>query len=281
MPSPRGVSLVPTSDGMTIAIDSQDDSTLQTAGTGELVNGSIVAAVVPLPGVAAAPPDASRPAADATEPADWKFAAPSGAKNPKLIVIDPGHGGSDTGAEHNGLVEKELNLDVARRLRSVLIARGWQVKMTRDSDIDVYQPNDSARDELQARDDIANAAGARLLVSVHTNSFTTSELRGTTTYYYTSASRPLAEAIHARLAAALPTADDGIRKENFYVIHHQTMPGVLVEMAFLSNPGDAKLLKTSAFLQSIAVGIADGIGDFTSGNQPVSTNSTNDATDGN
>jgi N-acetylmuramoyl-L-alanine amidase len=59
------------------------------------------------------------------------------------------------------------------------------------------------------------------------------------------------------------------------------MPGVLVEMAFLSNPGDAKLLKTSAFLQSIAVGIADGIGDFTSGNQPVSTNSTNDATDGN
>jgi N-acetylmuramoyl-L-alanine amidase len=274
MPSPRGVSLVPTSDGMTIAIDSQDDSTMQIAGTGELVNGSIVAAVVPLPPVVAAP------APDAAEPAPWKFSGPSGVKNPKLIVIDPGHGGSDTGAEHNGLVEKDVNLDVARRLRGVLIARGWQVKMTRDSDIDVYQADDSAHDELQARDDIANSAGARLLVSVHTNAFTTSELSGTTTYYYTAASRPLAEAIHARLSQ-LPTADDGIRKENFYVIHHQNMPGVLVEMAFMSNPGDAKLLKSSAFLQSVAVGIADGIGDYTSGNQPVSTNSSNDSTDGN
>jgi len=278
MPSPREVTLIPSIDGMTIAIDSQDDSGVQTAGTGELIDGQLVAAIVPLPIVAAAP---------VTEGAEqpWKFSLPSGVRNPKLIVIDPGHGGSDTGAAHNGLVEAYLNLDVARRLRAVLIARGWQVKMTRDSDVDVYQPNDSARDELQARDDIANNAGARLLVSVHTNAFTTSELQGTTTYYYTASSHPLAEAVHARLAAALPTQDDGIRKENFYVIHHQTMPGILVEMAFMTNPGDAKLLSSSAFLQSVAVAIADGIGDYTSsGGQPVSSTSSDtsaNASDGN
>jgi N-acetylmuramoyl-L-alanine amidase len=277
MPSRRAVSLVPAPDGLTIAIDGQDDAGIQTAGTGELANGKLVAAIVPLPAVA---PDEA-PADAATAPA-WKFSPPPvNVRNPKLIVIDPGHGGSDRGAMHNGLVEATLNLDVARRLRAVLISRGWQVKMTRDSDVDVYQPNDSARDELQARDDIANNAGARLLVSIHTNSFTTSELNGTTTYYYTSSSRPLADAVHARLAAALPTADDGIRKENFYVIHHQTMPGILVEMAFLSNPGDAKLLSSNAFLQSVAVAIADGIDDYTSGSQPLSSTTTStNASDG-
>jgi N-acetylmuramoyl-L-alanine amidase len=278
LPSPRAVTLIPSTDGMTIAIDGADDAGIQTAGTGELLDGALVAAVVPLPVLAAAPPVAA--GSDET----WKFSPPDGVRNPKLIVIDPGHGGSDTGAEHNGLVEAYLNLDVSRRLRAVLIARGWQVKMTRDSDVDVYQPNDSARDELQARDDIANNAGARLLVSVHTNSFTTSDLNGTTTYYYTAGSHALAEAVHARLAAALSTTDDGIRKENFYVIHHQTMPGILVEMAFLSNHDDAKLLSSSAFLQSVAVAIADGIDDYASGGQPVSSTSINTSanpTDGN
>jgi N-acetylmuramoyl-L-alanine amidase len=278
LPSQRAVALVPSPDGMTIEIDSQDDTGVQTAGTGELTGGKLVAAVVPLPVVAAAP---------VTDNADqsWKFSPADGARNPKMIVIDPGHGGSDRGAQHHGLTEADLNLDVSRRLRAVLISRGWQVKMTRDTDVDVYAPNDSARDELQARDDIANAAGARLLVSVHTNAFTSSELNGTTTYYYTASSHALARAVHARLAAALPTSDDGIRKENFYVIHHQKMPGILVEMAFLSNAGDAKLLSSSAFLQSMAVAIADGIDDYTSGaGQPVSSNTLDTsgaATDGN
>jgi N-acetylmuramoyl-L-alanine amidase len=194
-----------------------------------------------------------------------------------LIVIDPGHGGSDDGAMHNGLVEKELNLDISKRLRAILLARGWQVKMTRDTDVDVFAPNDSARDDLQARCDVANHAGARLFVSVHTNSFTSADQDGTTTYYFKADSYGLAQSVHARLAAALPTTDDGIHKDNFYVIHHTKMPAILVETAFLSNPADAALLKTSSFLQKIAVGIADGIGDFTGG--PDSN--TNASSDGN
>jgi N-acetylmuramoyl-L-alanine amidase len=78
--------------------------------------------------------------------------------------------------------------------------------------------------------------------------------------------------VHARLASALPTADDGIRKENFYVIHHTTAPAILVETAFLSNPSDAKLLKSDAFLQKVATSIASGVGDYASPAQPLSSN---------
>ena len=224
-------------------------------------------------------PNASAPTASdngsgspVVAPPGWKFgsAAPSIAtapppapgSNPRLIVIDPGHGGSDTGAEHNGLVEKDLTLDISQRLRSVLIAQGWQVKMTRTTDVDVVAPDDDAKTELQGRCDVANNAGARLFVSVHINSFTTSDLNGTTTYYYKPGDVSFAEAIHHHLAAVLPTKDDGVRRENFYVVHHTTMPAVLVETAFLSNPTDAGYLRSPSFLQSVAQGIADGIKEY-------------------
>jgi N-acetylmuramoyl-L-alanine amidase len=260
---PRAVNLVPSSEGLTIEVSGQDDPAAQSYGTGELLPGRLYTGIVPLPPVSVAPGQLEAP----DEP--WKFGR-GVQTNSRLIVIDPGHGGSDTGAMHNGLVEKELNLDISKRLRAILIARGWEVKMTRDSDVDVFGPNASARDELQARDDVANKAGARLFVSIHINSFTSGDLNGTTTYYYKATSYALADAVHARLAAALPSKDDGIRKDNFYVIHHATMPAILVETAFLSNSADAQLLKSSAFLQKVAGGIADGIADYASGSQPLS-----------
>jgi N-acetylmuramoyl-L-alanine amidase len=144
-----------------------------------------------------------------------------------------------------------------------LVARGWQVQMTRTTDVDVYQPNDSAHDELQARDDIANQAGARLFVSVHTNSFSGSGPNGTTTYFYKGIDRAFADAIHRRFqGAALGTKDDGVIKNNFYVLVHSNMPAVLIETAFLSNPDDYALLSSPAWLQKIAQAIADGIGDY-------------------
>jgi N-acetylmuramoyl-L-alanine amidase len=273
--TPRIVDLRATDAGLQIAVNRLDDLEPAKAGTGEIAGGKSIAAIVPLPPPppdAAASPDGSAPgdgapgdsAPAAGPPPDWKFAPQlSAGVNPRLIVIDPGHGGSDRGAMHNGLTEASLNLDISKRLQALLIAHGWLVKMTRESDVDVYQPNDSAHDELQARCDIANSAGARLFISVHSNSFTTSELRGTTTYYYKADSYALADAIHARLAADLPTRDDGIRKENFYVIHHTNAPSVLIETAFVSNPGDAQLLRSDAFRQKVAVSIANGVGDFT------------------
>jgi N-acetylmuramoyl-L-alanine amidase len=182
--------------------------------------------------------------------------------NPRLIVIDPGHGGSDTGAMHNGLVEKVLTLDISMRLRTILTSRGWTVKMTRERDVDVVAPDDDARTELQGRCDVANNAGARLFVSVHINAFTTSDLNGTTTYYYKPGDETFAEAVQHRLIPLLGTKDDGVKHENLYVVRHTTMPAILVETAFLSNPDDAAKLRNPAFLQNVAEGIADGIGDY-------------------
>jgi N-acetylmuramoyl-L-alanine amidase len=267
--TPRIVNLVATNAGATIAVDRLDDLEPLRTGIGEISGGRLVASIVPLPAAPPVPDGGS----GAGAPSGWKFGPQLPPDvNPRLIVIDPGHGGSDRGAMHNGLVEAVLNLDMARRLRTLLVARGWTVKMTRDTDVDVYQPNDSARDELQARCDVANNAGARLFISIHSNSFTTSELNGTTTYYYKADSYGLADAVHARLAANLPTQDDGIRKENFYVIHHTSAPAILVESAFVSNPSDAQYLHSEAFLQKVAASIASGVGDYASPSQPVGAN---------
>jgi N-acetylmuramoyl-L-alanine amidase len=253
MPSPRTVSFVPTATGVTITVGNTDDPSAQTSATGEIANGQLLA-VVPLP-PPPIPPDPSLFS---------KFDPGPGtvARNPRLIVIDPGHGGSDFGAVHNGMNEKDLTLDMSRRLRAALIARGWEVKMTRDSDVDVYKPNDGAVEELQARDDVAINSGARFFISIHVNAFTTPDLNGTTTYYFRDDSVGLATAVHARLANTLPTADDGIKKNNFYVIHHSTMPSILVETAFVSNPGDAALLRTESFKNQVAKAIAAGVGDY-------------------
>jgi N-acetylmuramoyl-L-alanine amidase len=273
--SPRAIDLVPSAGGLTIAVSAADDANPERSGAGDIADGRITATALPSP-----PPETAQGADGDPNPEPtptWKFAPPAGT-NPKLIVIDPGHGGSDFGAMHNGLVEKDLTLDISRRLRTILVARGWQVKMTRDADVDVYEPNDSAHDELQARDDVANQAGARLFVSVHCNAFETSALSGTTTYYYNPDSYALAGAVHARLIQNLGTKNDGVRKDNFYVIHHAKMPAILIEAAFLSNPGDAALLHSAAFLQKIASSIADGVGDYASPSQPLT--SANTAPDG-
>ena len=182
--------------------------------------------------------------------------------NPRLIVIDPGHGGSDRGTIHGGVAEAELTLDMAKRLRDILIARGWEVKMTRDTDVDVYAPNDSAHDELQARVDVANKAGARLFVSIHANAFINSGPYGTTCYVSKPEDVAFARIVEAHLAAD-GTKDDGIVKSHLYVTLHTRMPAVLIETAFLSNPSDYALLTSAAWRQKVAQEIADGIGQYT------------------
>ena len=186
-----------------------------------------------------------------------------------LIVIDPGHGGNDPGAMNQsyGLVESRLTLDISNRLRNDLRRLGWRVVMTRDADYEVGDPNGDDHQELQARCDVANAAGARVFVSVHINSSTASSLNGTTTYYWRSSDRALAAAIQNALVAADGIHGVGVRREQFYVINHTDMPAALVETAFLSNPHDAALLQNSAFLDKLASGIAQGIMDYTGGPQ--------------
>ena len=196
-----------------------------------------------------------------------RVAVTAGPSHPNLIVIDPGHGGNDPGAlnQQYGLIESHLTLAIAQRLKSNLEHAGWRVILTRDGDYEVGDPNGNDDQELQARCDIANAAGARLFISVHINSSVSSEPNGLTTYFWRPADRTLAQVIQNATARTSGAGDAGVKRENFYVIHHTVMPSVLIENAYLSNGHDAALLAQPAFLDRLAAGIAQGIKDYTGG----------------
>jgi N-acetylmuramoyl-L-alanine amidase len=187
--------------------------------------------------------------------------------DPRLIVIDPGHGGNDPGAinESMGLTEKNLTLAISKRLRADLQHAGWRVAMTRDGDYEVGDPVGNDKQELQARCDVANAAGARLFISVHINASVSSEPNGVTTYFWREDARTFANDVQNAIVTGTAIHDDGIIRNNFYVIHHTMMPGVLVEVAYLSNDHDAQLLSQAWFLDRVADDIAQGVGTFTGG----------------
>jgi N-acetylmuramoyl-L-alanine amidase len=261
---PKTLSVSPSATGLEIDVASADAATdVAREGGGSV--GSVISSNEQTASVTPAPLGEPGGTVGESDTAYWKFGPhqPSYVPtNPRLIVIDPGHGGSDAGAIHDGVAEKSITLDVAERLRAVLVARGWQVKMTRDTDVDVYAPDDSARQELQARVDVANNAGARLFVSIHGNSYINSGPYGTTCYISKKSDLALARFISRDLAND-GTKDDGIVKSHLYVTLHTRMPAVLVETAFLSNPGDFALLTNPAWRQKIAEDIADGIDQYT------------------
>jgi N-acetylmuramoyl-L-alanine amidase len=253
---PKSLVVSPTQTGVTITVGSDDVADAPRAGAGSI--GTTISSTEAVAQVTPAPADQT---GSSDDDSGWKFGPThSGyaALNPRLIVLDPGHGGSDRGAVRNGLDEATVNLDISRRLRDILVARGWQVRMTHDRDVDVYQPNDSAHDELQARDDVANRAGARMYVSIHSNSFINSGPYGTTVYISKPMDVPLGNAIEHQLIGD-GTKDDGVIKAHYYVTLHAVMPAVLIETAFLSNPSDFSLLNSPAWRQKVAQSIADGI----------------------
>jgi N-acetylmuramoyl-L-alanine amidase len=217
------------------------------------------------------------------------------------IVIDPGHGGHDTGTiGPTGLEEKELVLDVSKRLGKLLESRlGAQVIFTRSDD--TFIP-------LETRTAIANQEGADLFVSVHANSSRDVGARGVETYYlnFTSSSEALEVAarenavseksihelqdlvkkialkekieeshefaadversLHGGLAARNPgIRDRGVKKAPFIVLIGANMPSILSEISFLSNPGDERRLQTGEYRQRIAESLYRGIAKYVSG----------------
>lgn len=265
LPGQQALDVSPSATGLTIAVGNQVVADAPSAGNGTL--GSVVSVAEAAAPVTPAPYGEQGSAFGAA----WKFGGSASTyvpTNPKLIVIDPGHGGSDRGAVRHGTAEATLTLDMAKRLQTILEARGWQVQLTHNTDRDVYKPNDSARDELQARDDIANEAGARMLVSIHCNAYINAGPDGTTIYYAKRSDVPLADAIDQDIGPMLGTRDDGIVKSRLYIPLHALMPSVLIETAFLSNPHDYALLISPSWRQKVAEWIADGIDRYAQ-NNPV------------
>ena len=183
----------------------------------------------------------------------------------KVIVLDPGHGGSDSGAVGpGGTQEKIVTLAVSQKLKSLLEQAGATVIMTRQTDVDVFAPNDSGVEELGARTDIANNRRADIFLSIHANSFSSPTVNGGSTYYYLKSNYDslLAQSIQDAYAQATGLQDRGIYQANFYVLKHTNMPASLIELAFISNPGEEKLLMNSQFQQKMAEGIFQGLDSF-------------------
>lgn len=169
----------------------------------------------------------------------------------KRVVLDPGHGGHDTGARGRRLLEKDVNLDVALRAAARLVELGAQVRLTRDSDVFV---------DLHDRPALARTLGADLFVSIHCNAMPTPNTgHGTETYYYTPQSMCLGQIMQAVLVEKLGRADRGLRSARFVVIREATMPAVLVELMFLNNDQEHALLERPEVRQAAANAICEGL----------------------
>jgi len=174
----------------------------------------------------------------------------------KLIVIDAGHGGKDPGAVFSSVYEKSLNLDIAKRLKKLLTAKGYEVIMTRTTDKFV---------ELADRAEIANQKGADLFISIHNNSMPAG-YSGVMTLYSTRdinedfSSKDLANAVQTRMVKTLGTKDIGAReRDNLVVLNKTTMPAVLIEVGCMSDSNELKQLKKATFRQKAAKGIYEAI----------------------
>ena len=188
----------------------------------------------------------------------------SNVKN-KIITIDPGHGGSDSGAVGpNGYTEKEGAFVISQKVASILNQSGAKVVMTRDSDVDVYGPNASARNELQARVDVGNRVNSDIFVSIHCNAFVNPAANGTQTFYYGSSyqGQRLAQSIQEKMIEANGLRDRGISTCNFYVVKHSYMPAVLIETAFITNYDEEALLSDDEWQTTMAKAIAEGINEY-------------------
>ena len=171
--------------------------------------------------------------------------------SPTTVVIDAGHGGYDRGGIPGQTVsEKEMTLDVAQRLKKTLTANGYRVVMTRDSDIFV---------PLGTRVAIANSYSNAIFVSIHFNSAKRTGAGGIETYFYSRESLPLASAIHYFVAGGAPSSNRNVRRRGYYVLRKTSVPAVLVECGFLTNPTEAAYAQTASYRQKLAEEIATGV----------------------
>ena len=171
----------------------------------------------------------------------------------KKVIIDAGHGGTDVGATSGGIYEKDITLDISKRVEKLLNQKGYQVVMTRPNDTYV---------SLQDRVTISAKNDPDIFVSIHVNSSVRPEITGVETHYYHQESMALAQTVHASLASAVQSPNRGLFKSKFYVINHTTVPAILVEIGFISNSGEREQLVGEKRKQATAKAIADGVENY-------------------
>ena len=181
--------------------------------------------------------------------------------NFRTVVLDPGHGGYDHGAHAvRGMDEKMLTLDVARRVKPLLERRGYQVVMTRTTD--VFIP-------LGTRTAISNSHADAAFVSIHCNWASRRSASGLEAYYFNPHSAPLAGNILREITGCYGSHSRGVKFAHYFVLHHNERPSTLLELGFISNPKENASLQDQATRQRLAEKIAEGISKVHGGRAPI------------
>lgn len=173
----------------------------------------------------------------------------------KTIVLDPGHGGYDSGTiGYNGTLEKSVTLETANLLYNKLKAAGANVMMTRSTDTYV---------SLQSRVVTSDTNKADAFVSMHYDSTLDPSVKGFTCYYYnTEKDKALADAVHGEMASQSPSSDRGIRFGNFHVLRENHEPSILLELGYLSNSTEEMILSSDQYQERAAQSVFEGLNDY-------------------
>lgn len=176
---------------------------------------------------------------------------PAEARRYSRVVLDPGHGGKDKGAIWGGVRESDLNLKVARKVETLLKARGIPVTMTRRSDQFI---------SLNRRAEISNNYRNAIFVSIHFNASLHTYVRGVETFYASAKGKQLAQSIQSKLVSKTRVKDRKIRfAKHLAVLNKTHSTAVLIECAYISNPYERKRCITSWYQSLCASAIAEGI----------------------
>ena len=179
----------------------------------------------------------------------------------KTIVIDSGHGGKDGGSVVDDVLEKNINLQIALKLKEKLIKSGANVIMTRDGDFDLSSPNANRRkkSDFDNRVSLINNAGADLYISIHLNYLSDSRYSGAQVFY-TKGNEYLAEIMQESLASYLKTKMPAKKlSDTIYMYKKLKVPGILIECGLLSNENERNLLISEKYQEQIALAIIKGI----------------------
>lgn len=187
-------------------------------------------------------------------------------KEDKVIVIDPGHGGRDPGkvGVHNEL-EKDINLQIALKLKKLLEKNNFKVIMTREEDKGLYNEGDSnkKRTDMQKRVEIVNESGADLAISIHQNSYPQESVKGAQVFYHNSSEegKKLANIVQEKIKETIADGTNRIEKSNesYYMLKKTECPIIIVECGFLSNAMEAQLLSQETYQEKMACAIQLGV----------------------
>ena len=172
-------------------------------------------------------------------------------RNFRTVILDPGHGGFDHGARSiRGLDEKDLNLDIAKRIRPYLKRQGYRVIMVRDKDIFI---------PLGTRARLSNSHPDAVFVSIHCNWATRRSARGIEVYHYSQKSEPFANQVLKEILPAYHATSRGVKYARFYVLRHNERPAILIEVGFVSNYQENNYLQNPHTRETLAKDIAHGI----------------------